>query len=95
MRINSISNYMFYQRQSTTRQCNIGISERNSINFKGAKGFMLGAVTCGVMASLFTDLFFVYAALGGIIGDWVEDKNNKSNNDENNSNSQGNYRLYR
>lgn len=61
-------------------------------NFKGVKGFMIGAVTGGVIASFFTNLFMIYSALGGILGDWLEEKN--KNNGDNNQ-DQDNYRNQR
>ena len=62
-------------------------------SLRGAKGFIIGAVTGGVVASLFNGIIFIYAALGAVIGDWIEDKNN--NNDKNNRRNEHNLRLYR
>ena len=61
-------------------------------NFKGIKGFAIGAVTGGVIASFFTHLYMIYAALGGMLGDWIEEKNK---NDGNNNQNQDNYRNQR
>lgn len=64
--------------------------------FKGIKGLTIGAVTGGVIASFFTDMFLFYAALGAVFGDWLEEqnKNNDQNNNENQAMNRRNFRRY-
>ncbi len=76
MKINSI-NRIYYQPK-VKQSKSISLAENRS--FRGTKGFITGAIAGGLMASLFTDLFLVSAAVGGIIGDWIENLKNKDNN---------------
>ena len=82
-------NYNMYRQNRVS-----GVNYHTS--FQGTKGLILGAVTGGVIASFFTDMFMVYAAIGGIIGDLFEEINN-NNNDKDSSQSnqrEKNFRAY-
>ena len=102
MQVGSISNSYSkgYNNRYTKKRKNVNYVENDSTTFKGAKGFILGAVTGGVVASIFlTELQLVYATLGGLLGDWIEDKsksnNDNDNNNEDNMRNEKNLRFYR
>ena len=97
MRINTISSGLY--RYNKIHSASTKKEADKSVCFNGKTGFILGAVTGGVMASLFSDMLLLYAGIGAILGDWLEDRfNNNNNNDddnENNMRNENNLRLYR
>ncbi len=95
MKLNPVS-CKIYQNNSPKLKSkhNTNACSTSAPGFRGKTGFVCGAVAGGVIASLFNDAIVLYAVLGAIMGDFIDNIFNNHDRNDNNEN-RNNLRMYK